>query len=50
MTRGERRAEKATRRVAKARRRSNIKSIWLLINARRKREVGKTTPPGKRPP
>jgi len=39
MLRAERRDEKRTRGVAKTRRRSNIKSIWLLIRARHTREA-----------
>ena len=41
MHKSERREQKRTRAVAKARRKSNIKTIWLLIRARQKREGGK---------
>ena len=47
MLKSERREEKRTRAVAKTRRKSNIKSIWLLIRARQKREAAvQRRPPG----
>ena len=39
MLKAERRDQRRTRGVAKTRRKSNIKSIWLLIWARHKRET-----------
>ena len=41
MLKSDRREQKRTRALAKARRKSNIKSIWLLIRARQKREEKK---------